>query len=60
MIHSETGMAPSRLTDSDFLAIWKWIEARRLGVRVVKAKYRVGQNVCIRKENMTFTKSAEQ
>ena len=31
-VHSATGMAPSRVIDSDVLAIWKRMVARRRGV----------------------------
>jgi len=59
-VHSATGMAPSRVADSDVLAIWKRMEARRRGVRVAKAEFRVGQHVRISREKMKFAKSAEQ
>jgi len=59
-VHSATGKAPSRVTDSDVVAIWKRMEARRRGFRVAKAEFRVGQHVCISREKMKFTKSAEQ
>jgi len=48
------------VTDSDVLGIWKKMEARRLGVPVAKATFRVGQHVRISKEKMKFAKSAEQ
>jgi len=60
-VHSTTGMAPSRVTDLDVLAIWKRMEAARGRVRVVKAAmFRVGQHVRISKEKMRFAKAAEQ
>ena len=59
-VHSAMGMAPSRVSDSDVLAIWKFMEAWRRGVRVAKSKYRVGQHERIRKEKINFAKSAEQ
>ena len=59
-VHSATGMAPSRVTDSDVLAIWKRMEARRRGVRVAKAQFRVGQHVRISREKVKFAKSAEE
>jgi len=60
-LHSTTGMAPSRVTDSDVLAIWKRMEAAPGGVRVAKAAtFRVGQHVRISKEKMRFAKVAEQ
>jgi len=59
-VPSATGMAPSRVIDSDVLAIWKRMEARRRGVRVAKAEFRVGQHVRISREKIKFAKSAEQ
>ena len=54
-------MATSRVAESDVLAIWKRMEARRCGrVRFAKATFRVGQHVCISKEKMRFAKAAEQ
>ena len=58
-VHSATGMAPSRVTDSDVLAIVTRIEAWRCGVRVAKAEFRVGQHLRISTEKMTFAKSVE-
>ena len=40
-VHSTTGMAPSRVTDSDVLAIWKRMYSRRR-IRVAKVKLSVG------------------
>jgi len=59
-VHSATGIAPSRVTDSLVLAIWKRMEARRCGVRVAKAEFRVGQHVRISREKNEVAKSAEQ
>jgi len=59
-VHSATGMEQSRVTDSDLLAIWNRMEARRRRVRVAKVKFRVGQYVRISKEKMKFAKGAEQ
>ena len=58
-VHSTTGMAPSRVTDSDVLAIWKRMSRRRR-IRVAKVKFSVGQHVLISKEKMKFAKSGEQ
>ena len=41
-VHSTTGMAPSRVTDSDVLAIWKMEAARSGRVRFAKATFQVG------------------
>ena len=61
-VHSTTGMAPSRVTDSDVLAIWKKMEGRKgkRSVRLAKAKFRAGLFVRISKEKMKFVKGAEQ
>jgi len=48
-VHSATGMAPSRVTDFEVLAIWKKMEGRRRGVRFAKTKFRVRQHVRISK-----------
>jgi len=53
-------MAPSRVTDSDGLAIWKRMEAAQGRVRVAKAPFRVGQYVRISKEELRFVKAAIQ
>ena len=59
-VHSTTGMAPSKVSDSDILAIWKRMEEKRRRIRVVRARFRVGQHVRISREKMKFAKGAEQ
>jgi len=59
-VYSTSGIAPSRVTDSDVLAIWKRMEVQRQGVRVATGTFRLGQHVHIRKEKMRFAKAAEQ
>ena len=59
-VNSSTGMAPSRVTDSDILAIWKRMKEKRIRIRAVRAKLRAGQHVRISKEKMKFAKGAEQ
>jgi len=53
-------MAPSRISDSDVLAIWKRMEARIRGrVQVAKAAtFRMGQDVGINNEKIRFAKPA--
>jgi len=51
-------MAPTRVTDSDVLAILKRMSRRRICVATVK--FSVGQHVCISKEKMKFAKGGEQ
>ena len=59
-VHSTTGMAPSRVTESDVLAIWKRMNRRRRRIRVAKVKFSVEQHVRISKEKMKFAKGGEQ
>ena len=58
-VQATTGMAPSRVTDADVLAIWRRMEAKRHRVRVATATFLVGQHVRISKEKMSFAKTAE-
>jgi len=56
-VHSTTGMATLRVTDSDVLGIWKRMNRGR-HIRVVKVKFSVGQHVRISKEKK-FAKGGE-
>jgi len=57
MVHSTAGMAPSHVTDSFILAIYKKMEAkRRRRLRVAKVKCAVGHPVRISKKKMKFAK----
>jgi len=58
-VHSTSGMAYSRVTDSDVLAIWKRMEAKSPRVRFAKLKFVVGQHVPISKLYMKFSKGTE-
>ena len=57
---SATGMAPSRVTDSDVLAIWQKTNKYIRRVRTVRARFKVGQHVITSKEKMKFKKGAEE
>ena len=59
-VHFATGMAPARVTDSDFLGIWRRMNHKSSRVRTVKGKFRVGQHVRISKEKMKFAIGYEQ
>jgi hypothetical protein len=59
-IHSTTGMAPSKVTDNNILAIWKRLQQIEQRIRRTQAKFRVGHHVRIRKEKMIFAKGSEQ
>ena len=58
-VHSTIGMAPSKVTDSDVLAIWKKAKEKR-HIHRVSAKFHIGQHVRISREKMRFAKGAEQ
>jgi hypothetical protein len=59
-IHSTTGMAPSKVTESDVLKIWCKMRVKHNSIRRVPAKYRVGQYVRISKVKLKFAKCGEQ
>jgi len=59
-VHSATGMAPSRVSDSYILTIWKRMDEKRCSIRVIRARFRVGKHVRISKEQTKLAKGAEQ
>jgi hypothetical protein len=59
-VHTTTGMAPAKVTDSDVLAIWQRMNDKRKRIRTVRPKFKVGQMVRISKEKMKFAKGYEQ
>jgi hypothetical protein len=59
-VHTTTGIAPSKVTDSDILNIWKRMNAKRLRIPSVEVKFRLGQHVRISKEKMKLAKASEQ
>ena len=58
-VHSTIRIAPSKVTDSDILAIWRKTKKNR-HVRSARAKFHMGQHVGISREKMKFAKGAEQ
>ena len=58
-VHSNTGMAPSRLSYVDVLAMWHRMESKSCRVTVATAKFRVGQHMRITKKKMKFNKAVE-
>jgi hypothetical protein len=56
MIHSATGMAPSKVTDTDILKIWSKMRAKQTSVRRAPVKFKVGQHVRISKEKLKYAK----
>jgi hypothetical protein len=59
-VHSTTGMAPSKVTDTDILKIWNKMRTRHGSVRRAPVKFKVGQHVRISKEKLKFAKGGEQ
>jgi len=59
-VHTTTGIAPSKVTDSDILHIWKRMNTKRVRIPSVGVKFRLGQHVRISKEKMKFAKASEQ
>jgi hypothetical protein len=59
-VHSATGMAPSKVTDTDVLKIWRKMRAKQTSVRRAPAKFKVGQHVRISKEKLKFAKGVNK
>ena len=59
-VHTTTGIAPSKVTDSDILNIWKRMNTKRVRIPSVEVKFRLGQHVRISKEKTKFAKASEQ
>jgi hypothetical protein len=53
-------MAPSKVTDSDILKIWRTIRVKQSSVSRAPAKFKVGQYVRMSKEKIKFAKGGEQ
>jgi Integrase core domain len=58
--HSSTGMAPSKVTKSDVLEIWKRMQTRNSKIVRGKVKFHVGQHVRIAKSKDIFKKGYKQ
>ena len=59
-VRSATGMAPSKITDSDILAIWNKLSGRHSSIRRASFRFRVGQHVRISKEKLKFAKGGKK
>ena len=59
-VHSTTGMAPSKVTDSDILAIRHKMRSKHSSIRRTAVRFSVGQHVRISKEKLKFAKGGEQ
>jgi hypothetical protein len=53
-------MAPSKLTDTDKLKIWRKMRAKYTSIRSAIVKFKVGQHVRISKEKFKFEKGGER
>jgi hypothetical protein len=53
-------MAPSKVGDSDILAVWNKMRARQSKIKTALAKFSAGQQVRISKEKLKFAKGVEQ
>src|SRR5215475_2964924 len=58
-VHSSIGMAPSKVTDSNVLAIWQRLNKKSSKIKTALPKFRVGDHVRISKQKMRFAKGAE-
>jgi hypothetical protein len=60
-VRSATGMAPTKINDTNILKIWKRIDKKNIKKQhVVQPKYKIGQYVRISKEKMRFRISKEK
>jgi hypothetical protein len=59
-VHGTTGMAPSKVGESDILTIWNKMHDKQSKIKTAVAKFRVGQHVRISKEKLKFAKGGEQ
>jgi hypothetical protein len=59
-VHTATGMALSKVSDRDILAIWKSAQQREQRIQRALVKFSVGQHVRISKKKMIFAKGSEQ
>jgi hypothetical protein len=61
-VHTTTGIAPAKVSDTDVLSIWNRMneKAQRRLKRLARIKFRVGQYVRISKQKMKFAKGGEQ
>ena len=59
-VHSATGMAPSKVTESEILAVWNRMRTLHTAMSIAAVRYSVGQHVRISKEKLKFAKGGEQ
>jgi hypothetical protein len=59
-VHNATGMAPSKVTDSDILAVWNKMRVRYSSIRRAPVRFKVGQHVLICEEKLKLAKGRKQ
>ena len=59
-VHSACCMAPSKVTNSNILAIWNRTRSNYSSIRRAAVRFRVGQHVRISKEKLKFAKGGEE
>jgi hypothetical protein len=59
-VHSTTGMAPSKVTDTDILKIWRKMRTKQSSIRSAAVKLKLGQHVPISKQKLNFAKGANR
>ena len=59
-VHSATSMAPSKVTDSDILAIWNKMRSRNSSIRRAAVRFSVVQHVRISKVKLKYAKGGEE
>ena len=59
-VRSATGMATSKVTDSDILAIWNKMRSKHSSIQRAAVRFSMGQHVRISKEKLKCAKNGEQ
>jgi hypothetical protein len=59
-VHSTNIIAPSKVTDTDVLKIWRRMRAKQNYIRRAPSKFKGGQHVGISKEKLKYAKGYEQ
>lgn len=59
-VHGTTGMALSKVTDSEIIAIWNEMRSKQCSVLRASVRFSVGQHDRVSKEKLNFANSSEQ
>ena len=60
VVHSATGMTPSKVTDPDIFSIWNRMRSKHSTIRREAVRFSVGQHVRISKKKLKFAKGGEK